>query len=153
MKLFTYSLILILALFSLYMAYLVGNQEVSYIVTPQDNSSREINQNRLFEVVNKFRVDNGLPEYREDPSACKIADIRVQDIQLEFSHRMFVSRVNTGKIVGENLSRGFYNDQDVLSAWIYSKKHRDNLLADFRGSCIRCENRYCVQIFTESIYE
>lgn len=148
MKLFTYSSIILLTLGFLFMSYLVGTREITYITVPVESVTTPIDQDRLFKAVNEFRVKEGLPEYSIGDRACTIASERVKDIQTEFSHRLFFSRVINGEDVGENLSNGFYNETEIVHAWIYSKKHRINLLELYPKSCIKCENNRCVQIFT-----
>lgn len=148
MKLFTYSSIILLTFGFLFMSYLVGTRKITYITVPLESVTVPIDETRLFKAVNEFRTKEGLSVYTENSRSCELASQRVNDIQTEFSHRLFFSRVIVWEQVSENLSIGFPNETEIVHAWVYSRTHRENLLKPYPKSCIRCVSNRCVQIFT-----
>lgn len=108
-----------------------------------------INEDRLWVVVNEWRMSENKPSYVKDDSLCSYANQRVQDIQTDFSHDKFVAMKKVDRFIrlGENLSRDFQTNQETLTAWLNSPKHRENLDDNYEYSCIRCSEATCVQLF------
>jgi len=96
----------------------------------------------LLELINNERQINGLLTFSSDNLALNsAADIRLQEIATKFSHTRPDGRnhstayddcggVYNGfyKIMGENIGSGYLSAQDVMSAWMNSPLHRDNIL-------------------------
>lgn len=93
--------------------------------------------------VQQWRKSSGKSEYLVSEKLCKIANTRLEDIKIDFSHSGFESkRFGNETTIGENLAKG-----EPLSAWLSSPSHRDNLEADFTHTCIATDGFYTVQIF------
>lgn len=113
----------------------------------------------LAEVNNWRSKSYGAYSYSEE--LCTVATKRLSEIKKDFSHNGFQNMVNEGLLsskftrLGENLAN--YNRdlikfdppkaRDYLKGWLDSQSHKENLLADFTHSCVKCDKGYCVQIF------
>ena len=112
-------------------------------------------QEKLWEVVNDWRVSQGKPAYKENPWLCSIAEKRMVEIQKDWSHDGIQRRWNKdmGGFVwmGENLGKEYLSEERMLISWLASPTHRKNLDQNFTHSCIRCQMAgvfpYCVQLF------
>jgi uncharacterized protein YkwD len=97
--------------------------------------------------INEWRVSKDFPAYKNSEFLCGIADIRVVEVQTNFSHEGFdADRFNAGGKMGENLIEGAYTPKDALDRWLNSLLHRINLESNYTHSCIRCQNGYCAHI-------
>ena len=102
----------------------------------------------MFSIIQDWRVSKKLRKYIENKELCKIADIRVEEIQKDFSHNKFLSNYQSFKsTVGENLSLDF-TEELTLKGWLNSPTHAKALRTNYKYSCVRCLNRACVQIFS-----
>ena len=114
-----------------------------------------LDENKLFDLVNIYRQSKGLSMLTKSVVTCGIATLRVNEIQNDFSHDGF--RRNSQKWInsynlsylGENLAEDYSSEEIVLSKWLKSSKHRENLMDDYSYSCMRCKNNKCVQIFAK----
>jgi len=98
--------------------------------------------------VNDYRIENKLQPLVFNKSLCKVAEVRANQIQTDWSHKSFFKEVKKIKYAqaGENLAKDFNNEEDLVNAWINSKAHRQNLLRPYTRHCIACVNNHCVQI-------
>ncbi len=128
----------------------VGRASPATSRPPAIPEDQKLTSENLWRDVNKWRIDNGYPAYIESASACKIADVRVKEIQSDFSHDGFIPTINKLGIVGaygENIvSRRLLSDL-ALRAWLQSPSHREALESNYTHSCIRTEGSHAVQIF------
>lgn len=109
-----------------------------------------ISSEKLMSVVNDWRQAQGLQIYKENELTCSFAQIRVKEIEINFSHDGFNGKRMCGNLecwASENLSQGFTTEKDTLNGWLNSPEHLKNLKADYYYSCIKCENNYCAQEF------
>ena len=141
--------------------------------TPKENSQKAESQEEnpytytasdkqgIFNLVNKYRAENGLAAltYRSDLDA--VADIRAREIREYFSHTRpngtscftAISEAGIGyQMVGENIAYGYRNADSVMTGWMNSEGHRRNILEpDFTGMAVGeyAVNgvKYHVQIF------
>lgn len=108
-----------------------------------------IRHEALWDVVQQWRADQGYLVYQHDEQACQLAEKRLEEIKTDWSHNGFWDEecVNCSAW-GENLARGFYNESDVLTAWLESPTHADNLHdRDYSHSCIRTDGSNTVHFF------
>lgn len=98
-----------------------------------------IDQKRLIELTNTERSKKGLPPVLENEALNKAAVLKAQNM---FEENYWAHFAPSGKTpwdfilgsgyhftyAGENLAKNFYESEDVVSAWIGSPIHRDNLL-------------------------
>lgn len=106
------------------------NQDTEVILNEE-----EIN---VFEKINEYRLENGLPKLKYSKELQKVAEIKAKDLleSKNFSHtsETYGSTFNIMrdkkieyKIAGENLA-GNINSDKAVEAWINSEAHRDNIL-------------------------
>lgn len=98
-----------------------------------------IDQKKLIELTNIERQKVGLPPVLENEALDKAAELKAQNMFAEnyWSHFAPSGKtpwdfiLSTGykfTYAGENLAKNFYKSDDVVSAWMSSQTHRDNLL-------------------------
>lgn len=98
-----------------------------------------IDQNKLIELTNKEREKLGLSPVSENPALDKAAVLKAQNM---FSENYWAHFAPSGKTpwdfilgagykftyAGENLAKNFYGSDKVVSAWMASPTHKENLL-------------------------
>ncbi len=101
--------------------------------------SGNIDQKRLIELTNKERESKGLSDVYENQALDQAAQMKAKNM---FAENYWAHFAPSGKTpwdfilgagykftyAGENLAKNFYNSNDVVSAWMASPTHRDNLL-------------------------
>lgn len=120
-----------------------------------------LNQDRLFELVQTWRVQNKLPKYQQNEALCQVAQMRAEDIQTNWSHKGFYEFADELKrtkpqfagtySLGENLAQDYLTEEEALEGWLNSPSHLKNLKAPYQFSCIRCVNGHCAHLFA-SVY-
>lgn len=124
-----------------------------FLFVSRSTKPSDLNQDKLFELAQDYRLKNGLKSYVKSNSLCEIALLRVHEIEDEFSHRAFQSRLpkmfsETGfKALGENLAMDLNTEDEVMQKWIASPSHKENLDKPFTHSCTKTYLHYAVQIF------
>lgn len=99
----------------------------------------DINTEKLLNLTNLARAQNGLDSLRLDPDLSLAAKSKAQDMFSKnyWAHNApdgtapwyFINNSNYQYIyAGENLARDFNNSEGVVSAWMASASHKDNLL-------------------------
>lgn len=121
--------------------------------TPQPSlKTTPISGDNLFAWVNSWRKTNGYNEYKKSEFACSIAEKRLPEIKVNWSHEGFYyGKYCTDCYLSENLSKNFFYEPDaplILDAWVNSASHLENLKKDYTHSCIKCESGFCVHIFS-----
>jgi len=101
--------------------------------------SANIDQKKLIELTNKERGKQGLQPVSENEALDKAAALKAQNM---FAENYWAHFSPSGKtpwdfilgsgykftFAGENLAKNFYSSDDVVSAWMASQTHKDNLL-------------------------
>lgn len=86
---------------------------------------------------------------------CPLAEIRLAEIQKDFSHTDFYSRSDnqifvycpTCSSIGENLAKDFLNEKQLIDSWIKSPlDHVKNISLPNTDVCIKFQNGYAVLI-------
>lgn len=117
----------------------VGFSIVSYTKPGILGISSNIDQKKLIELTNKEREKKGLPPVSENAALDKAAALKAQNM---FAENYWAHFAPSGKTpwdfilgsgykftyAGENLAKNFYNSEDVVTAWMNSPTHKDNLL-------------------------
>ena len=141
-----------------YLDLMVKDQKIVNSIAPTDQPTPTpdlINEQALFDLVQRFRVENNLTPYKKSDLLCQIANYRLKEIKLNFSHTGFFSLPHSfcphGCSLGENLADKGYNsttnEKKTLNQWLLSPEHAKNLKADYTHSCLKSDGRYTVQIF------
>lgn len=114
-----------------------------------------VSEDVLWNRVQNWRVQTGLPKYIINYDLCIIADMRVEEIKKEFNHDGFFDHspeylyYSNMSELAENLVKNYPDEDTMLSKWLDSEGHRRNLQDGYTYSCIRCSENHCVQIFGE----
>lgn len=98
-----------------------------------------LNAQAIIEDTNRERAKNGLPPVVENSALdqaalAKAKNMFEEDYWAHFSPSgkdpwgFILSSGYKFSYAGENLARNFYNSQDVVTAWMNSPSHRDNIL-------------------------
>ncbi len=117
----------------------VGFSIIGYAKPGVLGISADIDQKKLIELTNIERQKKGLPSVSENEALDKAAALKAQNM---FAENYWAHFAPSGKTpwdfilssgykftyAGENLAKNFYNSSDVVSAWMNSPTHRDNLL-------------------------
>lgn len=86
----------------------------------------------VFTQVNQARAEIGLPELAWSDELAAAAEVRAQEIHQSFSHTRPDGSpwwtVNSEIIYGENIARGYQSADSVVTAWMESSDHKDNIL-------------------------
>ena len=112
--------------------------------TPQN-----LDGEKVFQLVNEWRLSEKKPVYIVDNRLCEIAKTRVKEIQTDFSHTKFRLRYDGSEfLLSENLSRNGTSENWVLYGWLNSPPHREILDMPYKYSCVAADGTYVVQIFS-----
>ena len=126
-------------------------------------ANEDPNIQKIVDLVNTERARAGLPALTKDPLVCSAAGIRAQEIYTTFAHeRPDGSKYKTAldqvgasyRGSGENVAYGYRTADAVMTGWMNSEGHRNNILNEkftaigvgyYKGS-----NGYCYwsQMFT-----
>lgn len=112
-----------------------------------------LSSDKLFQLVNEWRVQNGYKAYIYSEFAESVAITRLAEVKKNWSHKgMDIDRFcQKHCYLGENLSKDFLTESETLDAWLNSPGHRENLELPFSHSAIVCDEtveNYCVHIFS-----
>lgn len=110
------------------------------ISTPKEYQIEQIveNQQGIIKIINNERSNAGLPKLKEDVMLDYSASLKAEDMNNRryFSHESpegfdgyeILLQQYAYKFVGENLGRNYYNDQELVNAWLKSREHRKLLM-------------------------
>lgn len=102
-------------------------------------TSSNIEIQKVIELTNVQRAKNGLPPVSENPALDKAARAKAQNM---FSENYWAHFAPSGKspwdfilgsgykftYAGENLAKNFSNSDDVITAWMASPSHKENIV-------------------------
>jgi hypothetical protein len=92
-------------------------------------------------LLNRERRAKGLPELKMLPLLCKAADKRAHEIVGSFQHTrpdgrkfstIFAEYGISDGHFGENIAGGYETPDKVMSGWLASEGHKNNILGDYR---------------------
>ena len=117
------------------------------------SSSPVINEEKLWSLIQDWRVKNNLEPYIEDQRLCDIAKKRAPEIQNEIdsstTHSGFLTKFkNYPYKISENVIAYAKDESDALNWWLSSSSHRKALEYSWSYSCVKCFNNFCSQIFS-----
>jgi len=107
-----------------------------------------LTQSEVLSEINRQRTDDGLPELHNSPALAQAAQQKAEDM---FSRSYWAHTSPDGiepwdfiensgykySIAGENLARNFHSTKMMVSAWMASPTHRQNILhTDYRDTGI-----------------
>lgn len=126
------------------------------ILEEQEPSADDVMFNlpgRCFNLINSYRMMNGLLELKWSPALEKCAYTRAKEAAVCWSHERPNGKpwytVNPNIMRGENLAMGYESAEDIVNNWIDSPTHNELLLAtDFKYVAIAEYNGYYACEFT-----
>lgn len=103
--------------------------------------SSNVSSEELLQLTNKVRQEQGLPPLAMNSRLAIAAENKAEDMFAKdyWAHNapdgrtpwVFIKGAGYNYVyAGENLARGFQNNQDVIDAWIASPTHRANVLSE-----------------------
>lgn len=123
-----------------------------YIKTP-----KKLDADKLWSLIQDWRVENGLQPYIKDQRLCVIAEDRVDDG--DNYHEGFIKKMESnyynlpeGVLVSENATGGT-SEENMLQRWLNSPTHAETLGKSYNYSCVAVYGTtdpeyYAVQIFS-----
>lgn len=113
----------------------------------------DLDSEKLWELVQKWRASQNKPEYQKNDSLCKISDERSKEMYT-IDHSLFLERYSNSypSVLSENLANPFRTEQGVLNGWLNSKDHREILSRNYKYSCVSTNGSLAVQIFSNCEY-
>jgi len=119
-------------------------------------SDEHPNVQKVIDLVNAEREKAGLAPLSKNSALCSAAAVRAQEISTSFSHtrpdgRSYKTAIEEAGVtlhgVGENVAMGYRTAEDVMSGWMGSEGHRDNILLNKYTSMgvgyYKADNGYC----------
>lgn len=110
-----------------------------FLILPQFDYFSTITQQRLLDLINRARAENGLSQVVLNTQLSETASFKIEDM---FRVGYFDHTSPTGvtpwfwfkkagynyEYAGENLAINFFQSDDVFNAWMQSPAHRENIL-------------------------
>ncbi len=108
-----------------------------------------LSSDRLWTLINEYRVEKGLSPFIKDQRLCKISDSRVVDILEDYSHDKLYSddKYTRDYAYSENIDISWTEEESVRD-WSDSPSHRKALEGSWIYSCISTKQKSTVQIFS-----
>jgi uncharacterized protein YkwD len=109
-------------------------------------AASEITRDSVLKSMNEYRAKQGLPELRFDARLVRAADDRMRDMEEQeyWAHESpdgkspFTWLRSEGydiQYAGENLAAGFETTEVLVSSWMESPGHRDNIMSPLYVDC------------------
>ncbi len=120
---------------------------------PAALSNGGLNADVLFDMSNNFRTERGLAPFTKDDRACALAASRAPEIGAEISE----GHMHSG-LRARNLP--YWNSENIISMrseaaafnwWVNDKIHHDQIVGDYKYSCVACDGNNCAQEFTNFV--
>ena len=134
----------------------LGNNKTTTVVGHFDTSKSD----ELFEMLNKYRVENGKTELKRGGDALQnAANIRATEITYLFDHkrpngeRALISFTGSTGCCAENLGRYQTSTTQVMDGWKNSTSHNSNMLSKYPQSVsISVFAKYERTVGTQKVY-
>lgn len=99
------------------------------------------------ELINAYRIENGLSALKINDAikaqAYTHSDYMVEKNNLShdnfYKRSSYLTKVESAKLVTENVAYGYTKASSLVRAWIRSSKHRENMLGDYTHFDISAE--------------
>lgn len=104
---------------------------------------------QVFDLLNEYRVANGLNALNWADNISQYADLRAAEASVVFDHTRPNGdawyNLDKSHMNGENLAMGYQSPESVMTAWKYSPGHNENMLFDrFKSVAISCFVKYTI---------
>lgn len=155
----TFVVILVVAIAAIFFYEYVYKNSYEYqvkqgVYEPILTKNVDIDEDKLWDDVQNWRVSNNLTKFTTDDRLCDIADLRATELSAKGTidnHVGFVEKYkNNEYVLSENLSQTTNTnaEESILNGWLSSTSHRNALSGDWIYSCIKTEGNIAVQIFS-----
>ncbi len=134
----------------LWLNYSTGTNNSVHSQTFQVSPPHRISAEVLTKIANDWRVQNGLKPYTESSIVCHIAEERLKEVKLDYSHSGFYKETSyflQEVYLAENLARDWRTEEATFNSFLRSASHSANLKAPYRYACIRSDGNYVVHEF------
>lgn len=109
-----------------------GEEETMQTVSGNAAGNLAAEIESAFSQVNRARVETGLPELIWSDDLAGAAQVRAQEICESFSHTRPDGNpwwtVDSELLFGENIAKGYQSADSVVTAWMESSDHKENIL-------------------------
>ena len=95
----------------------------------------------ILQQINAYRASHGLSPVSEDPQTCAYAQLRANELVSRFDHNGSPYPYNNYSLVTENIAMTT-NPSEVVSLWINSPGHAENMRKDTPYVCVRNSGPY-----------
>jgi len=138
-----------------------NHTEATPKVTSVESNFSNTKRAKLYDLVSRYRIDNGLQPLSIDYSLEKAAEDKANDMVVRnyWDHNtpdgagpwVFISKYNYRYYrAGENLARDYSSAEDILAGWIKSPSHNKNLIEeDFEDTGIGYKQNIVVMFYGE----
>lgn len=138
------------------------NSPSSLLITPVLSPAQSVttvtqnslNPDRIFDLVNTYRISHGLLRFQKDDRICAIAKERSAQVYNE----IFVTGALDAGLAGMHLpffvtENIIYDDteQNAVNWWLNDSTHLQIITGNYTYSCVACSGLSCAQIFTSYI--
>ena len=116
-------------------------------VYPTFPEPEEVDENKLWSLIQDWRVRNNQKPYIKDQRLCEIAKDRADD-PLDY-HKGFLEKYSNYPYKIQEID--IYNAEspiESLQGWLNSPPHRKALEYNWQYSCVACIKQTCSQIFS-----
>jgi uncharacterized protein YkwD len=113
---------------------------VPFVVTPTPTPTAKPSLTHI-QQINVYRASYGLSPVSEDPQTCAYATLRAAELVRNFSHNGTPYPYDAYSLVTENIAMTT-NPAEVVSLWINSPGHAENMRKDTPYVCVRNNGPY-----------
>lgn len=113
----------------------------TFLTAPSHVSAASISVNNIYNEVNQTRIQNNQPILKTNPLLTLAAERKAKDM-ITYGYWAHVNPTTgttpwkfildsgyRGKFAGENLAKGYSDTQSLISAWMASSLHKQNILS------------------------
>lgn len=128
-------------------------------LTPTPTST-QLNAMTIFNLINDYRVSQGLSRLQWDNDMCLFANKRLLQLPNDHSHSGFNAEIGKTycsqcRHAGENLAGDQWSEQQLVEGWIRSPEHLANIMQpDYTVTCVATDtiedHTYSVQEFSSN---
>lgn len=137
----------------LILAFFVFN--LLYLPTNVAAQEKKLSSKKISIEINKYRKKNKLKTTKEHKILCNLAKYRVKELKEEFENNQLHKGIEernlpfwSAEIMAHNTS-----EKEVVKWWLNSKTHKKIIKSDYKYSCSKCHNNYCLVLFSNLEYK
>lgn len=109
-----------------------------------------LDSDKIFDLVNQYRANQGLPPFEKDDKVCELAQIRSAELTHELSNGTVHSGLYNRNLpywIFENAKVGS-NEEGTVAWWLTSAVHHQSIVSYYKFSCVKCMGSVCSELFT-----